>query len=158
MATPFITDYIKQVRGEKKIDEGMVRQIFNEIDEDGDQTLDQCELFNFIKRQDFKDPNAPSDQLKVKTLSGASALTPRNYSSDIKANSIYDAVMIKLRIAQKEMGAIEMEILPKSKCTAYEEDGGNVYEGQRDMHKHKHGFGIKKFQDTSIYVGYWEDN
>lgn len=25
MATPFITDYIKKVRGEKKIDEGMVR-------------------------------------------------------------------------------------------------------------------------------------
>ena len=61
MATPFITDYIKKVRGEKKIDEGMVRQIFNEIDEDGNQTLDQQELFNFIIKQEFKDPNAPSD-------------------------------------------------------------------------------------------------
>ena len=115
-------------------------------------------MFNFIIKQEFKDPNAPSDQLKVKTLSGASALTPRNYSSDTKANSIYDAVLIKLRIAQKEMGAIEMEILPKTQLVAYEEDGGNVYEGQRDMHKHKHGFGIKKFTDGSIYIGYWADN
>ena len=89
MATPFITDYIMKVRGEKKIDEGMVRQIFNEIDEDGNQTLDQQELFNFIVKQEFKDPNAPQDQLKVKTLGNANALTPRNYSSDKKANSIY---------------------------------------------------------------------
>ena len=114
-------------------------------------------MFNFIVKQEFKDPNAPQDQLKVKTLGNANALTPRNYSSDKRANSIYDAVMIKLRIAQKEMGAIEMEILPKTKLIAYEEDG-DVYEGQRDEHKHKHGFGIKKWTSGSIYVGQWVDN
>ena len=47
-ATPFITSYIKRVRGEKKIDVGMVEQIFNEIDEDGNKTLDQKEMFDFI--------------------------------------------------------------------------------------------------------------
>ena len=32
-------------------------QIFNEIDEDGNQSLDRNEMFNFIKKKDFRDPN-----------------------------------------------------------------------------------------------------
>ena len=45
VATPFITNYIKEIKGAKKIDAGEVRQIFNEIDEDGNGTLDQDEMF-----------------------------------------------------------------------------------------------------------------
>ena len=45
VATPFITNYIKEIKGTKKIDAGEVRQIFNEIDEDGNGTLDQDEMF-----------------------------------------------------------------------------------------------------------------
>ena len=65
MATPFITDYIKKVKGVQKIDEGLVLSIFNEIDEDGNQSLDQKEMFDFIKKQEFKEPNAP-EALKKK--------------------------------------------------------------------------------------------
>jgi hypothetical protein len=60
--------------------------------------------------------------------------------------------MIKLRIAQKEMGTLEMNIPAKNKLIAYEEDEA-VYEGQRDQYKHKHGFGIKKWAGGQIYLG-----
>ena len=30
--------------------------IFNEIDEDGNQTLDRQEMFEFVKKKDFKEP------------------------------------------------------------------------------------------------------
>lgn len=42
--------------------------IFNEIDEDGNQSLDQKEMFDFIKKQEFKEPNAPEGLKKKKTL------------------------------------------------------------------------------------------
>lgn len=57
LARPFITAYVKDVKGEKKVDDGIITQIFNDIDEDGDQTLDRVEMFTFIKKQDFKPPN-----------------------------------------------------------------------------------------------------
>ena len=49
VARPFILDYIKEVKGVSKVDEGLVMQIFNEIDGDGNQSLDQKEMFDFIK-------------------------------------------------------------------------------------------------------------
>ena len=47
---------------------GLVLSIFNEIDEDGNQSLDQKEMFEFIKKQEFKEPNAPATLQKKKTL------------------------------------------------------------------------------------------
>ena len=35
VARPFILDYMKEVKGVSKVDEGLVMQIFNEIDGDG---------------------------------------------------------------------------------------------------------------------------
>ena len=49
MATPFIQDYMKEVKGVQRIDDGLVMQIFNEIDGDGNQALDQKEMYDFIK-------------------------------------------------------------------------------------------------------------
>ena len=95
--------------------------------------------------------------LEVHTLQQAKATTPRDYSTSKRVNSIYDDSMIKMRIAEKRMGQLQMNIPSKDKIFAYEEDGG-VYEGQRDEHMHKHGFGIKKWADGSLYIGQWENN
>ena len=59
MAQPFIEEYIKEVKGIQKVEFGLVMQIFNEIDGDGNQALDQQEMFDFIKNQEFKDSNVP---------------------------------------------------------------------------------------------------
>ena len=59
-ARPFIESYIKQVKGVDRIDPGLVMSIFNEIDEDGNQSLDRNEMFQFIKKQEFKEPNQPA--------------------------------------------------------------------------------------------------
>ena len=63
VARPFILDYIKEVKGISKVDEGLVMQIFNEIDGDGNQSLDQKEMFDFIKNQEFKDSNLPQKSM-----------------------------------------------------------------------------------------------
>ena len=51
------------------VDDGLIMQIFNEIDEDGNQSLDKQEMFDFLKRVDFKEPNVPAPLMKTKTLS-----------------------------------------------------------------------------------------
>ena len=64
MAQPFITEYIKEVKGIQKVEFGLIMQIFNEIDGDGNQALDQQEMFDFIKNQEFKDSNIPQATIK----------------------------------------------------------------------------------------------
>ena len=63
-ATPFIQEYMREMKGVKEVDSGLVMQIFNEIDADGNQTIDQREMFNFIKNQEFRDSNLPEQSLK----------------------------------------------------------------------------------------------
>ena len=67
-ARPFIESYIKSVKKVDKVDDGLIMQIFNDIDEDGNQSLDRKELFDFIKKQDFKEPNTPAPMQKKKTF------------------------------------------------------------------------------------------
>ena len=50
-----------------------------------------------------------------------------------------------------------MKIPAKEKLQAFEEDEA-VYEGERDQHKQKHGFGIKKWTDGAIFIGEWKAN
>ena len=49
-------DYIKEIKNVDSVDEGLFMHIFNEIDEDGNQTLDRQEMFEFVKKKDFKEP------------------------------------------------------------------------------------------------------
>ena len=45
----------------------------------------------------------------------------------------------------------------KKKSVIYFENGC-VYEGDWDVNKKRHGFGIYKWKDGSTYSGYWKDN
>ena len=56
MARPFMEAYIKEVKNVDTVDEGLLQHIFNEIDEEGDQTLSWQEMFEFLKKKDFKEP------------------------------------------------------------------------------------------------------
>ena len=40
-ARPFMEEYIKEIKNVDSVDEGLLMHIFNEIDEDGNQTLDR---------------------------------------------------------------------------------------------------------------------
>ena len=55
-ARPFMEDCIKEIKNVDSVDEGLFMHIFNEIDEDGNQTLDRQEMFEFVKKKDFKEP------------------------------------------------------------------------------------------------------
>ena len=144
MATPFITDYIKKVKGVQKIDEGLVLSIFNEIDEDGNQSLDQKEMFDFIKKQEFKEPNAPEALKKKQTLTQTKGTVQAKISTESKkAPSIYDQVMKRIKEAEDKLGAYPDKIPAKTKLSATEDDDA-VYEGERDG-RMKQGFGIKKW-------------
>ena len=55
---------MREMKDVKEVDLGLVMQIFNEIDADGNQTIDQREMFNFIKNQEFRDSNLPEQSLK----------------------------------------------------------------------------------------------
>jgi len=68
LARPFITAYVKEVKGEKKIDDGLITQIFNDIDEDDSMSIDRTELFTFIKKRDFKPPNQVAVVKAKKTM------------------------------------------------------------------------------------------
>ena len=70
-ARPFIEAYLKSTRNIVKVDDGLIMQIFNEIDEDGNQALDRREMYDFMKRVDFKEPNAPAPLPKLKTMSSS---------------------------------------------------------------------------------------
>ena len=133
-ATPFIVDYIKKVKGVQKVDEGLVLSIFNEIDEDGNQSLDQKEMFEFIKKQEFKEPNAPATLQKKKTLTQTNTQAKTTKASDKKAASIYDAILKKVKETEGDLGAFPIKIPAKDKLQAFEEDEA-VYEGERDQHK-----------------------
>ena len=143
MATPFITEYIKRVKGVQKIDEGLVLSIFNEIDEDGNQSLDQKEMFDFIKKQEFKEPNAPEGLKKKHTLTGANATAKVKVNTDTKVSSIYDDVMKKVKESEADLDAFPCTIPAKTKLSATEDDDA-VYEGERNG-RMKEGFGIKKW-------------
>ena len=41
LARPFMENYIKEIKNVDSVDEGLLMHIFNEIDEDGNQTLDR---------------------------------------------------------------------------------------------------------------------
>ena len=120
MATPFITEYIKKVKGVQKIDEGLVLSIFNEIDEDGNQSLDQKEMFDFIKKQEFKEPNAPEALKKKHTLTQTNEQAKVKVNvSDKKAESIYDATMKMVKEAEKNLGVFPIKDIPaKTKLSA----------------------------------------
>ena len=47
-ARPFMENYIKEIKNVDSVDEGLFMHIFNEIDEDGNQTLDRQEMFEFV--------------------------------------------------------------------------------------------------------------
>ena len=53
-------NYIKEIKNVDSVDEGLLMHIFNEIDEDGNQTLDRQEMFEFVKKKDFKEPQTPA--------------------------------------------------------------------------------------------------
>ena len=50
------------------VDDGLIMQIFNEIDEDGNQSLERKEMFDFIKKQEFKEPNTPAPLQRIMTI------------------------------------------------------------------------------------------
>ena len=60
LARPFMENYIKEIKNVDSVDEGLLMHIFNEIDEDGNQTLDRQEMFEFVKKKDFKEPQTPA--------------------------------------------------------------------------------------------------
>ena len=70
-ARPFIEQYIREVRNVDAVEDGLIMQIFNEIDEDGNQALERQEMFDFIKKQEFKEPNTPAPHQKIMTLEGS---------------------------------------------------------------------------------------
>ena len=68
LARPFMENYIKEIKNVDSVDEGLLMHIFNEIDEDGNQTLDRQEMFEFVKKKDFKEPQTPAPLERTQTM------------------------------------------------------------------------------------------
>ena len=167
-ARPFITSYIKSVKKVDRIDDGLVMQIFNEIDDDGNQSLDRKELFDFIKKQDFKEPNQPAPMQKTKTMTqkGIDAkksadhkdqpLSARNAAKP----SVFDAAMGRVAEAEKQTGLkpLKMSVPKKETLKAVDDKDGATYEGKKNAKGLKDGFGVKQWADGAMYVGMWKND
>ena len=58
-AKPFIEKWLKEHGGVKEVDEAMITQTFLDMDADGNQNIDRDEMFEFIKKKDFKAQQKP---------------------------------------------------------------------------------------------------
>ena len=112
-ARPFITSYVQNALNQQHVDEGTITQIFNEIDEDGNQSLDRQEMFNFIKNTNFTAPNEPAKILKKKTKSMAQLEDGTNPLAKGARLTVYDDAKRRVAAASIEIGTLKFK-MPKA--------------------------------------------
>ena len=168
LARPFIESYIKSVKKVSTIDDGLVLQIFNEIDDDGNQSLDRKEMFDFIMKQDFKEPNTPAPLMKkqtmnestLKTKKAADVIAKKKSAEQSRSNkpSIYKEAMNHIEGCSASITPLPLKAPPQDKLHVYDDGEDTIYEGKKSEFNEKEGWGIKKWADGGLYVGMWLNN
>ena len=109
-AKPYIENFLKVDLKQEGIEDRELSSIFNSIDTDGNQALEQKELFDFIKNQNFKLPNIPEKiNILRKNKSDLSKSSDSNQSTLRKklCTELYKDTRYYINSYEDQLGTLE---------------------------------------------------
>lgn len=132
----------------ESVSDDQIAQIFNDIDADGNQSIDRKEMFEFLKRMDSTETKATAPFMKKMSMK-AVQLEEKPMGLRRKATSmtsIYKNAEQAIANAPNSMGApLHFKDVPKMMPMPTEDADGNYYGGKRNDAGEPDGYGVKSF-------------
>ena len=160
-AVPLLKEINRQLNKGSEPTEDQINQIFNQIDEDGNQSIERDELFNFLKVRNYLDLsqiiNVKPEPKRRNTLT-----IVRQREDDEVENVDYSNSLFRNRVKmiQSSLKPFNFDIYappPKTRVTKQNLilDNGVEYEGEWNEDGEKDGKGVQVWVDGTLYEGYW---
>ena len=162
-AIPILKDIIaKRTKGKAVVQptEQELTRLFNEIDEDGNQTIEVEEMVSFLKRSDYTLETMITKSPLKQRRSTITGLKQNQLAELENANETNLRLRSRATAMQKALPSFDYtKFKPEAKVRLSKPkrilDDGNEYEGEWSEEGKRDGRGVLFWVDGGIYEGYW---
>ena len=165
-AIPLLQDIIAQKTKGKAVvqpTEEQLTRLFNEIDVDGNQTIEVEEMVTFLKRSDYNLETMISKSPQKQRRSTITGLKQNQLAELENANETNMRLRNRAKALQKALPSFDYTKFkpdPKVRLSKPKRilDNGNEYEGEWDEEGKRDGRGVLHWVDGGIYEGYFAND